>query len=268
MWPQKEKINAFEILSLVLLVSTGVVLVGLQLKTIGWPILLVGLFSLTLCRKKFAKDLLLIFISLAFLGLTRITTDISFAHIVEMGTVLILAVGIPYYVSRYIYKDYLVRFSFHHGRKWYKKEIYYIFGTALITYFLLPFYFNSTGAHLNWTVEPGTWNVIKLFIGTNVVGLWDELFFISTVLGILRRYLSFHWANLVQGILFTSFLYELGFTGWGFIMIFFFALIQGLVFRKTESLLYVITIHLTLDLILFLALLNLHHPSWPSIFVN
>jgi len=86
------------------------------------------------------------------------------------------------------------------------------------------------------------------------------------VLGIYRRYLPFATANLLQAVLFTSFLFELGFTGWGPVMIFIFAVIQGVVFRKTDSLFYVITIHLTLDFILFLALVNIH-TGWFGVFL-
>lgn len=258
----------FEYLNIVWLCISTVTLIGLQMKTEGWILLAIGLLGLFLCRKQFVKDLFLIYTSIGILGLTAISTDISLRHMFGMGVALSLAVGIPYFISRFIYKDYLVRFQFHHGRSWYKTEIAYIAVTAIVAYLLLPFYLKDTNAHLNWTVEPGAFNISKLFVGTNVLGIWDELFFISTVLGILRRYLSFTWANLVQSILFTSFLYELGFTGWGFIVIFIFALTQGYVFKKTESLLYIISIHLTLDFILFLALINAHHQSWIPVFIT
>ena len=38
--------------------------------------------------------------------------------------------------------------------------------------------------------------------------------------------------------------------------------------KKSKSLFYVITIHLTLDLILFLALIFAHHPLWMPIFIT
>jgi membrane protease YdiL (CAAX protease family) len=257
----------FGFLNIFWLCISTVVMIGLQIKPEGWVLWAAGLLTLPLVRRDLAKDLALLYLSIAILGFTPITTDISYQHMLEMGGALILAVLIPYLVSRFIYKDYLVRFKFHHGRGWYKLEIAYIFLTAIISYFLLPFYLKNTGAYLNWSVEPGMSNITRLFIGTNALGIWDELFFVSTVLGILRRYLSFTWANIAQATLFTSFLYELGFTGWGFIMIYIFALIQGYVFKRTESLLYVITIHLTLDFILFLALINAHHPTWVPIFL-
>ncbi len=183
-----------------------------------------------------------------------------------MGFALGLAIAIPYVVSKYIYKDGVITFKFHHGRRWYRTEIAYVFLTAIIAYFLLPFLLKDTESYKNWTVDTATQDLIRLFIGTNVLGIWDELFFVSTILGILRRYFNFALANLSQAVLFTSFLYELGFRGWAFIVIFIFALIQGYIFKKTESLFYVITIHLTLDLILYLVLIHLHHPEWLRIF--
>lgn len=253
--------------SIFLICVSGVVLIALQLKLPGFILLTLSGLSLFLAEKKFAKDILLIIIALTILGLTPINTDISVRHILVMGATLTLAVAIPYLISRFIYKDYLVRFPWHHGRRWYKNETLYIGITALISYFLLPYYLTSTGAYLNWPSAIDRGSIIRLFIGTNGLGIWDELFFISTVLGILRRHFSFNAANLFQSVLFTSFLYELGFTSWGFIMIFIFALVQGYIFKKTESLFYVITIHLTLDLVLFLAIIYSHHPDLIPIFI-
>jgi membrane protease YdiL (CAAX protease family) len=264
---KNNSLQVCEVLSLLLLSATGVVLIALQLKDLGWSLFCLGVLLLYFARRDFAKHIVLIYISLGLLGATRITTDISYSHMFEMGVTLGLAVLIPYIVSKYIYKDILVQFKFSHGRKWYRKEMLYIALTAVIAYALLPFYLQNTGAYLNWTVDPGFSNILRLFVGTNALGIWDELFFVSTVLGILRGYLSFSWANILQATLFTAFLYELGFTGWGFVMIFIFALIQGYIFKQTESLFYVITIHLTLDFILFLALINAHHPSWIPVFL-
>jgi hypothetical protein len=66
----------------------------------------------------------------------------------------------------------------------------------------------------------------------------------------------------------TSFLYELGFRGWGPLLIFPFALSQGYVFKTTKSLLYIITVHLTIDFMLFLVLIHLHHPEHLRIFLT
>jgi membrane protease YdiL (CAAX protease family) len=126
----------------------------------------------------------------------------------------------------------------------------------------------STGSYHNWNIQPGFFPVAISYIGLNVVGIWDELFFVSTVLAIFRKFMPFHFANISQAIIFTSFLFTLGFGGWCFIVIFIFALLQGYIFKKTESLFYVLTIHLTFDLLLHLTLVQLNHPTWLHIFIT
>lgn len=257
-----------EYTSALLLCLSSIFLIALQDKPTGWLLIGIGFLSLFLCRKDFSKYFTLLYVTILILGFTPITTDISYGHFLVMGVSLISVIAIPYFFSKYVYKDNFVQFKFHHGRKWYKTEVAYIFVTAIIAYGLLPFMLTHTGSYKNWVVEPGLENIITLFIGTNGLGILDELFFVSTVLGVLRRFFTFQFANIAQAVLFTSFLYELGFKGWAFIVIFIFALIQGYIFKKTESLFYVITIHLTLDFILFLALIELHHPEWINIFIN
>lgn len=255
-----------EYASIIVLDIAAIVLIALQMKFAGWMLLGIGALLLLFCRKQFRKNVFLLYFSIGLLGITPITTDISYFHMFQMGVLLTLAIAVPYVISRYVYKDHMVRFKFHHGRKWYKSEILYIGITAILSYILLPFLLRETGSYHNWSVTPGIENLITLFIGTNALGIWDELFFVSTALGILRRFLPFGYANLAQSVLFTSFLYELGFRGYMFIIIFIFALIQGYIFKKTESLFYVITVHLTLDFILYLVLIYLHHPQWLPIF--
>lgn len=252
----------------ILLASTGVVLIALQNKPIGYIFLFTAAVTALFLPRSIKKHWFLLLLSIATLGLVPINTAIDIPHMAVMGGALIAAVGIPYVVTKYIYRDDAIKFSWHHGRAWQKNEIGYIFVTAIIAYIVLPFYFASTGAYQNWSVETGWYNLTKLFIGTNALGIWDELFFIATVLALLRRHVPFWFANIIQAVLFTSFLFELGFTGWAPVIIYPFALLQGLIYKKTESLLYVITIHLTLDFILYLALINAHHPTLVPIFIT
>jgi len=257
-----------KIASLALLCLSAILLIGLQLKPEAWLVLSAGALTLLFCGKKFRNYLLLVYLSVVILGLTPITTEISWGHIAIMGTTLLAALFLPYAISHFLWKDRLLKFQFLSGQSWHRSEVIYILVTAALAYFLVPFYLKNTGAYLNWTVEPGASNILRFFAGTNLLGIWDELFFIGTVLSILRKFIPFGWANLAQATLFTSFLYELGFTGWGPAAIFIFALSQGYIYKKTESLLYIITIHLTLDFVLFLALLNAHHPTWVPIFIT
>lgn len=255
--------------SLLLFAVSAILLMALELKATGWTTLSIGVSLALIAGGLFRRDMLLLYGSLALLGFVPITTNTSTENFLVMGFVLSAALLLPLVISRYIFKDTeAVQFRWHHGRRWMRSEVAYILVTALVAYLLLPVYFSTTHAHLNWTVSATTEGIIRLFIGTNALGIWDELFFISTVLGLLRRHLSFRRANALQAVVFTSFLYELGFTGWGPLAIYPFALLQGYIFRRTDSLLYVITIHLTLDLILFLALINMHHPTLVDIFIT
>lgn len=264
----KDSIKIYRAISLSLLLASAVVLIALQIKPAGWGVLMLSFASLLFTDRKFAKDVLLINISLAILGLTPITTDISYGHFALMGVALIATIAIPYLVSRFVYKNHRVRFPFRHGRKWYKQEIAYVGFAGIIGYLVLPFYLVNSAAYLNWPSDTDYSSIIRLFIGTNALGIWDELFFIGVVFGLLRHYVSFIWANIFQAVLWTSFLFELGFTGWGPILVFSFAILQGIVYKRTESLLYIITIHLTIDFFLFLALIHAHNPNLINIFIT
>lgn len=265
----KTPINVREAISLLLISVVAIFLVGAEQKTIGWSVYGLGLvFHMLFTGGLFRRHIALIYLSFGMLGLIPITTDISNENFIRMGLVLGTALALPYLVTRYYFKDNSVKFHWFNGRRWFRSEVIYILVTAVVAYFLLPFYLKNTGAYLNWGVDNTTESISRLFVGTNVLGFWDELFFISTILGLLRRHMTFRIANMVQAVLFTSFLFELGFTGWAPLVIYPFALSQGYIFRKTDSLFYVIAIHLTLDFILFLALLNAHHPELANFFVT
>ncbi len=253
-----------EKLTIALMCLTGVTLVGLQSK-LGWAVLGLAGIALLACRPSFRRQFWPLAGSLAILGITPITTDISLGHALLMAALLSSAIMLPYLVSRYIYRDGLVKFQWHHGRGWLREEVMWIGLCGVVAYFLFPWYFTSTGVFHNWPNTAGLSDTTALFIGTNTLGIWDELFFVNIVLGAFRRYLPFAWANLAQATIFTSFLYELGFRSIGPLFIFPFALIQGYVFKRVESLLYVIAIHLTVDFILFLVLIHAYHPGWVPI---
>ncbi len=254
--------NISHFLSLIFLVLTGIFLIGLQYKPEGWIFLILGLVTLLFSERSFAKDIVLIYLSLTILALTPITTDTSISHMLIMGTTLGLAVALPYLVVRFVYQHDTIRYGSFLTRRWTRSEWIWLIFTLILGYFLIPFYLGNTFSYQNWTVKPWWWEIGLLFLGTNALGIWDELFFVNTVLALLRKHFPFHLANLTQAILFTSFLYELGFRGWWPMIIFPFALAQGYVFRETKNLTYIIALHLALDLILFLALIYLHHPDW------
>lgn len=238
-------------------------------KWLGWLLLLWALLTSAIYYKsRFGRHMLLLAGMIALLGLIPINTDISYGHMLSMGSVLIATVALPYLMSRYVLRDKVIAFPFKFGRKWRRREIAYIFVAALTSYLLMPYYLATTGSYLNWSADLELSKVIRLFLGTNALGIWDELFFVGICLALLKQHLPFLWANVIQAALWTTFLYELGFRGWGPPLIFLFALSQGYIFNRSKSLLYIITVHLTIDFILFLTLLHLHNPHILRIFIT
>lgn len=257
-----------EYLNILWLCASIVVLIALQIEPVGFVMLGLGLLGLWLCSDDFRRNIALVYGCAALLGSTPINTSTEFSHTLTMGIPIFLVVFVPYFVSKHVYKNNLVRFPFGKGREWKSREIFYVLFSATVGFLLLPLMLRSGNSYLNWNIQPGAWNIAESYIGLNVVGIWDELFFVSTVLGIYRKHLPFWAANLAQAVFFTSFLYTLGFQGWSPLVIFPFALTQGYIFKKTDSLLYVLTIHLTLDLVLHLTLVYLHYPDWLPFFIT
>jgi membrane protease YdiL (CAAX protease family) len=239
------------------------------LKGVGW--LLIAMVTAVLALKwqsRFARHMLVLISSLVLLGLIPINTDIDYFHMFGMGAVLIGTIALPYFVTTNVFKEKVITFPFRFGRKWRRREIFYVFFAGGMSYLILPYYLGTTGSYLNWGVTLDPSHIIRLFIGTNGLGIWDEIFFIGVCLTLLRQHIPFIWANLAQAALWTTFLYELGFRGWGPYAIFFFALTQGMIFKNSKSLLYIITVHLTIDFVLFLVLIHLHHPEYLRIFIT
>ena len=110
--------NISRSLSITSLVLTGIFLIGLQYKPEGWILLICGILSLIWAGRAFAKDMILIYISVALLGITPITTDTSVSHMLLMGVTLSLALALPYVIMRYIYLSDTIGFGVFLSRRW------------------------------------------------------------------------------------------------------------------------------------------------------
>lgn len=259
--------SKYIIVPLILTSLAGLLLFGFEQKLPGYASLGAALASAYLIDKKFFRDLLLVAIGVFVVSLVPVTTDISYLHMFQMALAMTAAVGIPYAISRYAYKDHLIKFPLGFKEPWGKEKWLYLGLVFIVGFFVLPFYMISTGMYTNWPAASDASTVFRLFLGTNALGIWDELFFICTVFVVFRKYVSFWAANMLQAVLFTSFLYELGFEGIGPFMIYLFALTQGYIFKKTHSLFYLLCVHLLFDFILFLVLLHAHNRDFLPIFL-
>lgn len=246
---------------------SGFTLFALDQSVPGYALLAASLVVAAFVDRALLRDLVLIAVGVAAVSAVPITTDISTSHMLVMGSAMILAVGIPYAVSRWITKEHAVVFPVMTGNKWTRGEKLYLPLVVVLGYGVLPVYMIRTGVYANWPAVHDPDGIARLFVGTNTLGIWDELFFICTSFALLRRHLPDWQANLLQAVLFTSFLWELGFRAWAPLFIFPFALLQARIFSATKSLSYIVAVHLLFDFVLFLVLLHAHNRAWFDIFL-
>ncbi|VXB92828.1 CPBP family intramembrane glutamic endopeptidase [Pseudoclavibacter sp. 8L] len=249
-----------------LVVCSATVLFALE-SNLGYLPLVAGVALAFVADRSLGRDLLLIGIGMGIISLHSMKADISWGNIFVMGTVLSLAVAVPYAISRWVYKDHAVRFPLRRGTPWSRPEKIWLGLVLVLGWLILPFYFITSGVYQNWPAVTTASEIGRLFVGVGFVGIWDELFFICTVFTLLLRHFPFWVANALQSIVFVSFLWELGYQSWGPLLTLPFALIQGWIFTKTKSLTYVICVHLLFDLVVFLVIVHAHHPAWLPIFL-
>ena len=269
--PTEVRTHPIGLLPAVLVCGAAVMLFGLMVPWAGYALLVVGLAAAWLTDRSGRTSRLLADLSLIALGQVIISTisvaaDISYGNMLLMGTVLGLAVVVPYVISRFVFGDRVIRFPWRTGRRWMRVQWAYLLLVIFLGWAILPFYFITSGVYTNWPTVTTPDEIARLFVGVNAVGTWDELFFICTVFALLRRHFPVWQANLLQTIVFVSFLWELGYQSWGPLLTIPFALLQGYTFKLTKSLTYVLVVHLLFDAIVFAVIVYAHN-GWPAIFL-
>ncbi|MCW3159098.1 CPBP family glutamic-type intramembrane protease [Micropruina sonneratiae] len=231
-----------------------------------------GVFGAWLCdfttlSDGLLPDLTAVASGIIVLSLSDLAADLSDAGMVRFTVVLSAALIVPYVLVRWVFRRDPIVFPWG-GWRWNRAQWTYLGVVVVAGYLILPWYFLSTGVYQNWPAIHTTDEVARLFIGVNAVGIWDELFFICTVFALYRRHFKLWQANLLQAMIFVSFLWELGYQSWGPLLTIPFALVQGAIFQLTKNLAYVITVHLLFDVVVFLVLLHGHNPEWPTILLT
>jgi membrane protease YdiL (CAAX protease family) len=268
--PTEVRTHPIGLVPAVLVCGAAVLLFGFMLLIPGYLMLAAGLVAAWLTDRSGRTSRLLADLALIALGQVIISTislkaDISYPSIVRFALVLGGAVLVPYVISRYVYGDRVIRFPWRTGRRWTRTQWLYLIGVITAGWLILPFYFITSGVYTNWPTVTEPDEIARLFVGVNAVGTWDELFFICTVFALLRRHFPTWQANLLQAVVFVSFLWELGYQSWGPLLTIPFALIQGYTFKLTKSLTYVLVVHLLFDAIVFMVIVYAHN-GWPAIF--
>jgi membrane protease YdiL (CAAX protease family) len=238
-----------------------------------WLALVPGLLGLGLAVRdpdvRWRQTGVLLAYLITLLHFTRIDGDTSDAHVIELSVKLGLgALMVPALAASWWMREPL-DYQWLSGR-WSLRMWLWLAGGFVLAFIIMGLYFTrwTPELHLSWYLpadpadpERSHW-MWRLFWGCNLVGIWDELCFVNFVFVLLARRLDFREALLVQAVFFTSFLHEMAFVGWGPVVIFCFALIQGFTYHRTRSLLYVVVLHLIVDSILFYWIANRYYPGW------
>jgi len=249
----------------------------LLLPWLGWALLVAGLIVAAVVERTRAtpvalaasgvrppsllRDLSLIAAGLVIVSLIDLKAELDNAAMVRFTLALGGAVLVPYVVSRWVYRDRAISFPWRGGGRWTTFQWVWLVLVLLLGWLILPFYFITSGVYMNWPVVDTPDLIARLFVGVGAVGIWDELFFICTVFALLRRHFADVSANVLQAIVFVSFLWELGYRAWGPALTIPFALLQGYIFLRTRSLAYVVTVHLLFDAVVFAVLVHAHNPG-------
>ncbi|WP_188664768.1 CPBP family intramembrane glutamic endopeptidase [Tersicoccus solisilvae] len=250
----------------VLVCLSGLFLFAFDWRPVGYLTMAAGLAVCVGLDRVLLRDLLLIAVGLVIVSTVSVRADVGWVNIVLLGTVLTLAVAIPYLLSRFGYGDHAIRFRWLSGERWTRGMIAYLVAVPAIGWVVLPLYFVRSGAYLNWPPLADGTEVARFLVGVTYMGSWDEFFFICTVFALLARHFSFWPANVLTTVVFVSFLWELGYQAWGPALTIPFALLQGYLFMRTRSLLYVLCVHLLFDVVVFLAIVHARHPEALPIF--
>lgn len=236
-------------------------------RPVGYVVLVVSLIGAWFVDRPLFKDLLLIALGITIVSLVSVKADISWVNIMVLGAVFTAAVAVPFVVDRFVYRRRAIRFPWRSGRTWTRGEKVYLIATPALGWLILPFYFLTSGVYENWPDVETPSEIARLFVGVNAVGTWDELFFICTCYALLLRHFQPWLANVLQAIIFVSFLWELGYQAWGPLLTIPFALVQGMLFHRTKSLTFVLMVHLLFDLVVFLVIVHAHDPAALPIFL-
>ncbi len=212
------------------------------------------------------RDLSLIAMGLGIVRLIPLAAELDDWAMLRFSLALGGAVAVPYLVSRFLYRDRATGFPWRAGDRWGRLHWSWLAAVLVLGWLVLPFYFISSGVYRNWPAVDSPELIARLFVGVGAVGIWDELFFICTVFAVLLRHFPPWLANLMQTVVFVSFLWELGYRAWGPLLTIPFALVQGAIFLRTRSLGYVVTVHLLFDAVVFAVLVHAHNPTLFDIF--
>ena len=248
---------------LVSLLAATILWLALDAWLWGAPLTAVFLLSLFWETPYRRKRYLALSASLLLLAFAPIATDTSLRGFLLLGSFFSLALVVPTLLLSGETSP--ITFAF-----WPKRaellELLYTLLAAPLAWGALTLYVGvlSPEVPFNWTLppEPDIGELFRLFIGINLVGIWDELFFVSTGYAVLRQLFGPRTANLAQAVIYTTVLWTMAFRGVGPLFVYLFALTQGAMYERSRVLLWVLLVHLIVDYFLFQRVVSAYYPDF------
>ena len=234
----------------------------------GTPRLLLGLLAalgfallLRLEPAERRRIYLVLALPLTLLALVPIDTGLGWGHIAVLASAFLAAVVVPYLLLRgrgvIVYRWFPERLD--------PLDLFYTLLSVPLAWLAFRIYFGVVNpeAPFNWVLPPVPDNLetFKLFMGLNGVGVWDELFFINTCYALLRVLFPARVAIPAQAVFYVSILWDMAFTGWGPVLVLTLALTQGAMYERSRVLIWVLIVHLVVDLFLFQGIVSAHYPD-------
>lgn len=177
----------------------------------GYVPLILGVVLGLIVDRALGRDLALIGIGQVILSTISLNADLTDAGIARFTVVLSLAVVVPWAISRWVFKHRVIVFPMGTRDRWSRTMWIYLGVVIVLGFLILPPYFIGSGAYQNWPDTTTANEIGRLFVGVNAVGIWDELFFVCVVFALLRQHFPMWHANILQSVVFVSFLWELGY---------------------------------------------------------
>ncbi len=251
-------------LTLLSLLGAAVLWIALDAWLWGIPFVVTFIWALTLEPPERRKRYGALAAALLVLSLAPVTTDTSNRGFLLLGTCFSLALLLPTLILWHE-RPRPITFAFW-PRHIDRLEVFYTLLAVPLAWGALRLYFGvlSPEVPFNWTLPPQPDNeaLLRLFIGINLVGIWDELFFINVGYAVLRQLFPARTANLAQAVIYTTVLWTMAFRGVGPILVYLFALTQGAMFERSRVLLWVLVVHLIVDYFLFQAIVQAYYPTF------
>lgn len=202
------------------------------------------------------------------LGAIDINPSLSNENFIALTIPFTLVVVVPAIIQRFGDRG-IIRYRFWPVH-WRKQDVIYTVLSIPLAWVVLKSYewgnreFFDNELFKQWYMPPeaDAGEIRRLFIGINLVGIWDELFFVNTCFAMLRSLFRFRIANAMQAVIYTAVLFDMAFVGCGIFIVFLFAWTQGSMFEKSESLLWVLIVHLIVDYFLVAFIVQAYYPDY------